>query len=368
MSDDKPHLEFGDAAALLPSANGPVNPLSATAPPPAAVPRTEASSTAPRPSAASAPEYEAAFALAAAALPEQQQAVNPGYRLDIDALKPVYVDEEAPRVRDDGRGFDASIGYILSMPLRGPGLLYYVLFGGGLVFATLLVMIGGFLGHVPFLNIIAFVGKLLGALALGATVSLAQRMVTIGLYASIQGLEELPFEGKVQLSALDGVVLLFVLLVFYVPARAVETVVMPPFGTLLSALLLAVPAYVWPALMLVTCKSDAPMAAFDVGAVRRCIEQCGRRYPKLVGLVWAAAAAGWLVWFGLGYIMPDSLLGYLICAVLAGAPIGWAHAVLGAAFGRLIRDTPAIGLPEIVFVEEPLADQGADVAGIPPSS
>lgn len=364
--EDEGALEFDAAASLLPTAGGPARPPSTNTDAsraPAPAPARARPSGGPGPSDA----YRAEFDAAARSLPDATRPPANPYRLDIDALRPVYVDDDAPRVRDDGRGFDESLRYCLEMPLRGSGVAYYAMFGGALTISAVLMLgaaVVGFLGSMPA-QILSLIARIAGAVALGATVSMAQRLVTIGLYTSIQGLYEMPFERRLRLSPGDGAMLLFLLLFAFVPARSIELYLPPPFGQLLSAMLLALPAYVWPALMLVTCKSDAPFAAFDVAAVRDTIRLAGKRYPVMVAVMWASAAFGWLVWFGIGYLVPDSLFGILALAILAGAPIGYAHAVLGAMLGRLIRDVPAIGLPEIVFVDDDApAEQGPNVAGM----
>lgn len=337
-------VDFAAAAALLPSAPQPATPArphSAGAPP---VTTTD-------PEGARRAVARAGQALPSAALPdapsEGRRPVNPE-----DLLSDVAA---GASMREDGLSFWKAIPKMLRLPLEGSGLTW-ILFVGGMTLVPLLAALPAFLfQHLDGFaaDVVRLVLVTFGLITAAAVVGGLARFFHQCVIASVLGTHVETFEIRAANAPSAGVVLLAVLVTGVVPARAVQMLLDDGFlVSLLSSIALLPLALWWPAALFEVTKTDEPYRGFDPRAVRRTLDRAPRHYLTIVGAGWGSLVAAWLTWLLLASLpFAQGFFGQAMIFFTAMAPIAYAHGVMGALYGRLVRDIPEVGEPEYAFLE-----------------
>ena len=257
-------------------------------------------------------------------------------------------------MREDGLSFWKAIPKMLRLPLEGSGLTW-ILFVGGMTLVPLLAALPAFLfQHLDGFaaDVVRLVLVTFGLITAAAVVGGLARFFHQCVIASVLGTHVETFEIRAANAPSAGVVLLAVLVTGVVPARAVQMLMDDGFlVSLLSSVALLPLALWWPAALFEVTKTDEPYRGFDPRAVRRTLDRAPRHYLTIVGAGWGSLVAAWLTWLLSRPPFAQGFFGQAMIFFTAMAPIAYAHGVMGALYGRLVRDIPEVGEPEYAFLE-----------------
>lgn len=313
------------------------------------------------------PEREALdreLARAAQALPNANvPAATPPPRIDAARLAAPFIDPTTPRMRADGGSVRSSIRDCCTLPLRGVGLLWLALYAGSVVGAILLMVVFTGLSGIPSsaVRVLAFAARIGGIVGLIASFSVLYQLVTAAFVASLLGERSLTFERRVTVLWGDGAVLLGAAMVLMLPVQTAGVLLEGGLATAVRLVLALLPAVLWPAVLWVAVRTQEVDRIIEWPEVRRIWELAPRQYATIVVVMWSALGAGLVGWAAASALLPSGALGKALAAVSAVAPVAYAHAVLGALFGKLVHEVPAVAEPEITFIE---SDGARVVAGI----
>lgn len=340
--------ELASAAALLPSASSP-GAQNAPRPPP-----SNHAAWSERPSA---DETRRALARAGSALPT---AFAPDATATANAPRPINPEDliakgpAGDRIHDDGEDFWSAIPSMLLHPLGGSGLAW-VFFLGLMVMVPLLVSLPTFLfqqlGGVIGI-IVGLILGLFGVFAAAAVVGGLARFFHYCVHASVVGRSVDHFSVSHAIAPGPGFALLAVLVVGIIPSRALQMLVGGLAGDILGGFALIPLALWWPAALFEVTKANEPFRGFELEAIRRGLDLAPREALAIVGVGLVALLLAWTAWMLAGFLpFAQTPVGRFALFVTAMMPIGYAHGVMGALYGRLIRDVPAIGAPEYELLD-----------------
>jgi hypothetical protein len=310
-------------------------------------------------------KLEQELAKAAEALPNARApmaALPP--RIDPASLRTPVEDATTPKMRVGSEGVVGSMAACLALPFRGAGPLWLLLYASLVVGAVVLMIVFAGLSGIPSraVRFLGFVARIGGIVGLIASFSVLYQLVTAAFVASLLGDRAMTFEHRVTVLWGDGAVLLGAAMVLMLPVQTAGVLFDGGLALLLRGALALLPALLWPALLWVAVRTQNVDRIIEVPEVRRIWALAPRQYLAIVGSVWSALALGLVAWAALSALLPAGALGKAVAAVVAVAPIAYAHAVMGALFGKLLHEVPEVGHPEIAFIE---SDGERVVAGIP---